>query len=202
MKVIIVRHGQTDENTKGGDASRDSEALLTYEGILQVKKLGHALKGHRITYAYSSPQKRAINTAEEILFYHSNAKIEHVDNLREQNLGKFSVLPKNVIREIHKQSGKPFADFRPEEGESYADVQKRVTTFLHNLVQKHQNEDVILIVSHGGTLGMLLLSILEKEITEENYKTYKPENSAVTIIEIFKDKPIAIHTINDVNHLN
>ncbi len=197
-----MRHGQTDENTQGGDAARDSETLLTQEGVLQAKKLGHALKEHGITHAYSSPQKRAIHTAEEILFYHSNAKIEHIDDLREQNLGKLSVLPKNVIRELHKQSGKPFADFRPEDGESYGDVQKRASTFLHSLLQKHQSEDTILIVSHGGTLGMLLLHILEKEITQENYKAHKPENTALTIVEVGVDKSINMHVFNNTDHLN
>ncbi len=202
MKVIIVRHAQTSENLKGGDAARDSEALLTEEGVLQAKKLGQHLKDHRITHAYTSPQKRAVHTAEEILAYHVDAKIDHVDDLREQNLGKLSGLPKNTIRELHKQTGLPFADFRPEEGESYGDVQKRATGFLHQLLHKHKEDDVILIVSHGGTLGVLLLHILEKEITEENYRATKSENTAFTILQVDDGKQLKVHKINSLEHLS
>lgn len=202
MKVIIVRHAQTSENVKGGDAERNSEALLTEEGILQAKKLGQYLKDHRITHAYTSPQKRAIHTAEEILAYHVDAELDHVDDLREQNLGKLSALPKNVIRQLHKQAGLPFADFRPEQGESYTDLQKRAAKFFHELLKKHKKEDVVLIVTHGGTLGMLLLYILEKEITQENYKAHKSQNTAFTILEISDDKKVTPHKINSVEHLN
>ena len=52
MKIIIVRHAKTDENAKGADASRESEALLNEEGILQAKKLGHHLKHEKISHAY------------------------------------------------------------------------------------------------------------------------------------------------------
>ncbi|MSU54366.1 MAG: histidine phosphatase family protein [Candidatus Staskawiczbacteria bacterium] len=202
MKVIIVRHAQTNENLKGGDAARDSEALLTEEGVFQAKKLGHHLKDYKITQAYTSPQKRAIDTAQEVLAYHVEAKIDHIDDLREQNLGKLSGLPKNTIREMHKQTGLPFADFRPEEGESYGDVQKRAAKFFHELLQKHKQDDTILIVTHGGTLGVLLLHILEKELTEENYKAHKSENTAFTMIEITDDKKFRPHKINSLEHLN
>jgi broad specificity phosphatase PhoE len=202
MKIIIVRHAQTSENLKGGDAARDSEALLTQEGVIQAKRLGQYLKDHGITHAYTSPQKRAIHTAEEILAYHVDAKVNHVDDLREQNLGKLSALPKNTIRELHKQTGLPFADFRPEEGESYADLQKRAARFLHQLLQKHKQDDTLLIVTHGGTLGVLLLHILEKEITEENYKAHKSENTAFTILEVMDDKKVKLHKINSLEHLN
>ena len=202
MKIIIVRHAQTSENVKGGDAARDSEALLTQEGIVQAKKLGQHLKDHRITHAYTSPQKRAIHTAQEVLVYHVDVKVDHVDSLREQNLGKLSALPKNTIRQMHKQTGLPFADFRPEEGESYSDVQKRAAGFLYELLQKHKQDDTILIVTHGGTLGVLLLHILEKELTEENYRAHKSENTAFTMIEITDDKKFRAHKINSLEHLN
>ena len=95
----------------------------------------------------------------------------------------------------------PFANFCPEEGESYLDVQKRATKFFHELLQKHKKDDVILIITHGGTLGMLLLHILEKEITEENYKAHKSGNTAFSIFEIMEDKKVKVHKINSLEHL-
>jgi broad specificity phosphatase PhoE len=57
------------------------------------------------------------------------------------------------------------------------------------------------MVSHGGTLGMLYLYLFGKQITEENYRAHKPENTALTILEIFKNKPTTVHLFNSISHL-
>ena len=57
MKVIIVRHAQTDENVGEGLANRLSEVELNEEGIKQAKKLGEYLKTHPITHSYTNPIK-------------------------------------------------------------------------------------------------------------------------------------------------
>ena len=201
MKVIITRHGETQENVKKIDIGRDSKSLLTQEGVLQARKLGDHLKGERITHAYVSPQKRAVDTAQEILNHHPKAIITPVEHLREQNLGIYESVPKHIWKEAKKNAKDPFHLFKPEKGESYAELQVRATDFFHELLKKHSADDTVLIVSHGGTLGMLLLHVLEKEITEENYKAYKPENTAVTILEISEDGKVNTIVVNSLEHL-
>src|SRR3989344_4332767 len=199
MKIIIVRHGQTTENAKTQNIGHDNEALLTEEGILQAEKLGHHLKGEKITHAYSSPQKRAVHTAEKILQHHPIAKITHVDELREQGLGAAEVLPKEVRKEMIKNSGQPWHLFKAEKGESYVELQERAKKFLHEMVKKHPN-DTVLVVSHGGTLGVLLLHILEKELNEENYRAHQPKNTEFTVVQIFDDGKRNIHKLNSREH--
>ncbi len=209
MKLIIVRHGETTENAKTQDIGHDNEALLTQEGILQAKKLGEYLRHEKISHAYTSPQKRAVHTAREILAHHPDAKVEHVDDLREQNLGVAETLPKHVWKEIKKNTKEPFHLFKAEGGESYMELQARAKKFLHNLVKKHlhpepgrRTDDTVLVVSHGGTLGVLLLHILEKELTEENYKAHQPKNTEFSVIEIVDDGTKKVHVINSREHLN
>ncbi len=200
MKVIIVRHAETSENAKQIDIGHDVDPLLTKEGIKQAEKLADFLKNEKIHFAYVSPQKRAVHTAKEVLKFHPSAKMEHIPHLKEQNLGIYESVPKHVWKEIKAKSTEPFHLFKPPKGESYVELQGRVKKFFDELFDKHQN-DTVLIVSHGGTLGMLYLHLFGKEITEENYKNHKPENAALTIIEIFKDKPHKVHKINSVEHL-
>ncbi len=201
MKIIIVRHAQTDENVKAGDAARESQVLLNAEGIKQAKKLAKHLKGHNISHAYVSPQKRAVDTAQHVLAHHPAAKMEHVEHLKEQNLGIYESLPKDEFKAARKKSSEGFAVFRPEKGESYKDVQARASAFFHSLLKKHAADDTILIVSHGGTLGVLLLDIVKKEITEENYKAHKPENTAVTMLDILPNGEVDVKVINSLEHL-
>ena len=201
MKIIIVRHAQTDENVKKVDIGYDSEALLNEEGILQAKKLGHHLKHEKISHAYVSPQKRAVRTAQEVLAHHPRAKLEHVEHLREQNLGIYESVPKHIFKEVKAKSIEPFHLFKPEKGESYADLKARAGKFFDELLKKHSGDSTILIVSHAGTVGMLLLHILEKEITEENYKAHKPENTAVTMLDISKDGKVDVLVVNSLQHL-
>jgi broad specificity phosphatase PhoE len=200
MKVIIVRHGQTDENTKSVDIGKDSNAQLNEQGKLQAKKLGHHLKKEKIHAAYTSPQKRARDTAEGILVFQDPVDIIEIPDLREQNMGIYEGAPKQVWKQAIRDSMSLFHEFKPEKGESYGELQKRAASFFDKLLEKHEN-DTVLVVSHGGTLGMLYLHILGKEPTQENYSAHKPENTAVTIVEIFKDKPLKVHKLNSLEHL-
>src|SRR5438045_9688693 len=90
-----------------------------------------------------------------------------VPDLREKNLGIYETVTKEEWKAARKNSGQPFHLFTPEKGESYQDVQNRAGKFLRGLLDTHNEDDTILMVSHGGTTGVLLLDILEKEITEE-----------------------------------
>lgn len=201
MKIIIVRHAQTDDNIGGNLAARTSDALLNEEGVKQAQRLGEHLKGEKISHAYVSPQRRAVHTAEHILAHHAAALFQHVEELKEQNMGVLDGLPKAEVKEIRKNAKEPWHLFTAELGESYAQLQWRVASFFQGLAQKHSHEDTVLLVSHGGTLGVLLLHILEKELTEENYRAHQPKNTEFTVVEIIDEKP-RVHVLNSSEHLN
>lgn len=200
MKVIIVRHGQTDENIGGGQAVRTSEVLLNAEGFEQAKKLGQHLRDYAITHAYSSPSARAVQTAQEILAHHVPVVLVEVEHLREQHLGIFERAPKNAWKEARAAMQEAWHLARPEKGESYHDVYERITTFFKDLFKKHGPEDNILLVSHGGPLGVLNLHLLEKELNEENYRAHQPKNTEFTIVEVANNKP-TVHILNSKEHL-
>ena len=201
MKVIIVRHGQTTENAKTQDVGHNSEALLTSEGVMQAQKLGRLLKSENILHAYSSPQQRAIHTAQEILAHHPKVILTHEPNLKEQSLGIYEDAPKHVWKQVRTESKDPYHLFKPEGGESYAQVQARAAGFFKDLAKKHPN-DTVLVVSHGVTTSLLLMHLFGKEINEENYKAYKPENTAFTVVEISDKGEVRPQKVNSLEHLN
>jgi len=200
MKIIIARHGQTNENAEGINSGQESEILLNEEGKNQAKKLADFLKKEKITFAYVSPQKRAVETAEEVLKHHPEAKAVSSHYLKEQYLGVLEG-KKEEWKNLKKNSKDPFHLIKPEGGESYHEVQKRAKDFFSGIVANHKN-DTVLIVSHAGTIGMMLLDILRKPITKENYDLYRPENTAFTVLEFSDDNSLQIKYLNDVRHLS
>ena len=63
--IYVVRHGQTDLNRERKIQGRMGLPLNEY-GIEQAKVLRDALKNINFDYVFSSPQERAIQTAEII----------------------------------------------------------------------------------------------------------------------------------------
>ena len=61
--IYVIRHGQTDLNKEGRLQGRLGLPLNEY-GIKQAECLEGKLKGIKFDYVFSSPQERAIQTAE------------------------------------------------------------------------------------------------------------------------------------------
>jgi len=88
MKLIITRHGETEDN-KAGIIQGHLPGKLTDVGINQAKKIALRLKDEKINYIYSSDLARASDTTKEILKYHPDAPVKFVKNLREKFLGSW-----------------------------------------------------------------------------------------------------------------
>lgn len=80
MKVLLARHGNTEENNTGVHQSPDTP--LSKEGILQSMALAKKLNGAAIDLIISSPYSRARQTAE-IISKELKKPIEYGDSLAE-----------------------------------------------------------------------------------------------------------------------
>lgn len=173
MKIIIVRHAETDKNINGNLAQRESDILLNENGKYQAQKLGEFLKTEKISHVYTSPLQRAVDTSKYISQHHPQAM--------------FAVAPELIEQD--------------KKAESYPQLQQRAKAFFSNLVEKHGDDDTVLVVSHGGTLGVLMVDILGKELTEENYRAHQPKNAEFTVIEVSRPTDLQIHKLNSREHL-
>lgn len=88
MRLIFVRHGQTDTNLreKAGQAIVEDDAPLNEEGLKQAKEVALKLKDEKADVIFVSPYKRAMETAAEIAKYHDVPVIK-IDDLRERKAG-------------------------------------------------------------------------------------------------------------------
>ena len=194
MKLIIVRHGRTEEN-EAGILQGQLPGKLTKEGIEQAKKLALRLKTEKIDHIYSSDLARAADTAKEIARHHPKIPLDLVAGLRERNLGILTGRKKDEVGWI---SSKP----RPtiEGGESLKELFDRAERFLHKTLSKHPN-DTILFVGHNSINKAIMTAVMGK--TWEDIRTIETQkNTSVSIFEIDENRNHKIHLMGCVKHLD
>jgi len=196
MKLIITRHGETEEN-KSEILQGHLPGKLTKLGIEQAKKLALRLKDEDIEVIYSSDLARAADTTKEISRYHKGVPIHYVKELREKDLGNFT--------------GKKWSDVNSfddlinnDDGSNGVETRKKFELRVRNLfdsVFKKYPKSTVLFVAHEGTNKVLMRSII-KESNLPNRKLEVQHNTAVNIFEINEDKNHKIHVINCKKHLD
>ncbi|MFD0679427.1 MULTISPECIES: histidine phosphatase family protein [unclassified Paenibacillus] len=145
--IYVVRHGQTDLNREGKLQGRMGFPLNDI-GIEQAKLLRDRLNSVDFDYVYTSPQERAIQTAEIA----TGMKAIIDERLNVFDLGEADLLKKGEV----KMNG-VVPDSRFYQGvEDVPNFIKRVFSFMHELKAKHADNEVnILISGHRCTTGCI-----------------------------------------------
>ena len=180
-QYYILRHGQTIHQTEKKKMMYPrpgkKPVLLTKEGEEQIKKAAKELKNKKIDLIYASDIFRARQTAK-IVAKELNVKIIFDKKLRDINLGIYHGGKKEKFYQDFPKSLESFYDRKPEEGENWGEVRKRMISCLIDIDKKYQNK-TILIISHGDPLWLLEGTmeglndekLLEKKIKEVYVKT-------------------------------
>ena len=199
MKLIIIRHGQTEENLNAIVAGQ-THGTLTQLGVEQAKKLAERLQNHQINSAYSSDLKRTFNTATEILKYHPHIQLITDIDLRERSTGIFDGGLGKEYGKFLDTHNDTVGDVRPPKGESLQDLQKRTRNFLEKIIQKHEPDETVLICTHGGWIRAIIADLLQANI-RDTFRTLGLNNTSVTVIEIGEDNKKKLRLINCTKHL-
>jgi len=149
LELVLARHGQSFGNL---DRSLGSHTDLTDLGVQQATRLGDWLagEGYRFTAIYSSPLRRARQTAE-IVNEHFGLEIEFDPDLRETEVPYLDVLPQRD----GPLGGEPAPTFAAE----YEQMHERVARATARILAENP-EGQVLVVAHAGTLGTMLRIIL------------------------------------------
>ena len=198
-KVIFVRHGETSWNYSKRYQGH-SDILLNDKGLQQAQLVAQRLAGETISAIYSSDLKRAVQTADLIAGHHSLCPIL-VPELREVNFGLWEGLTYEEIMSTWPDGlsaiyAKPGCAPIPG-GESFNDVQRRTMLGLSKCIARHQEETIVL-VSHGGTMRVLLCDALGLDI--EKMWSLRQDSTAINIVEYYEMTQV-VSLVNDTCHL-
>lgn len=192
MKIIIVRHGETEENA-ADIIQGQSHGTLSKKGIKQAKKVGERLKDEKINVIYTSDLKRAVDTAKEIHKHHKEIPLIKRKEIREMDYGKLQDKQKDEINYYYHKENDPNY-FKKNNVESFESVYNRVNTFLQEIIKKHKDENV-LIVSHAITIKAIMLVLNNNN--DEIEEIPKKKNAGVSVFENGK-----FTEINSTKHLD
>lgn len=189
MKLILTRHGETEENIKG-IIQGHMPGKLSENGIQQAKKLAERLKNEKIDAIYSSDLKRAVDTAKEIAKYHPNTSLILTEKLRERNHGSLTGKNKSDI---------DWDNYVPD-GETPENMYKRINEILDTAFLKYK-KGVVVFVAHGAISRMIINCIMNHPINDwDSIKGLK--NTSISIFEIKQDKKHKVQLLNCTKHLN
>ena len=183
MKLIIVRHGQTEENRRG-IVQGQKRGHLSELGKEQVLNVALELSKVNLDAIYSSDLKRCVDTVIPIAKYHKNTDVIYSKQLEEIKIGGFGLVPLWFPPQL-ANSALNIAirlNFKSPGGESWKSLKNRERIFLNDLYSTHQNETV-LIVSHGISIRAMLVLLSSKSIAKKLIKKEVP-NCSINYLEM------------------
>lgn len=172
MEIYIVRHGQTVWNIEKRLQGR-SDIALTQKGIDLAVETGENLKDTGFDIIYSSPLKRALQTAEAIRGSR-DIEIRIDDRLKELSFGDYEG---HIQDELNQMPGCTFKYFfdRPElyvpgpHGETLEELCSRASSFMHEVIEPLATDnraERVMIVAHGAMNKALMTHIKKHEIKD------------------------------------
>lgn len=160
LRITLVRHGETFQNLGHVVQGQDpTYGRLTKAGIRQAQLLGEALAEQSYDIAYCSPLERAVLTMSLMLVPRPGDRtlpLVFPWDLQEIHQGMLHGRPHTEWKAA--MDGQDPMTFASPGGESWIDVQNRVTHYLqeHILTTMHRK---VLIVAHGGVNRGLVASL-------------------------------------------
>ena len=173
VRFLFVRHGHTAYN---------EEHLLQGQRDIPLSPLGRedalktklALKDEKIDEIYTSPLKRAKETAE-IINEDRKVPLYVADDIIEMNYGDLEGLSTRDVG-LGVRRGLFFSHY--PHGENYFEVALRVYPFLKKLEEKYKDEDkTILLVAHMGVYRVIRSYFVD--MTNDEFATCRVENCQI-----------------------
>ena len=175
MKIFLIRHGESMQNTKENYSIGlpDHKVYLTEQGKEEARLAGEFLKKYIVdnkinisnSVMWVSPYTRTRETASIINEQLSIKKVKEDITLIEQQYGLFSDKEIAKIREMYPDQFAFYDNYYQNDGKFYAklpqgespfDVALRTKQFIDTIYRDKEN--VLFVVSHGTTIKTIVMN--------------------------------------------
>lgn len=161
-RLYLVRHGENRANLTKELSHREVDYSLTEKGILQARQTAEVFRTLPLEAIYSSPLKRARETAE-IIGAARGLPVTVLEDLREVNVGDLEGQP--VTAELwaqHNRIIEGWMDGKREVsfpgGEDYWTLRDRMLRAVAQILEAHP-EGASLAIGHGGIFSFTLADV-------------------------------------------
>lgn len=197
----LVRHGETEWNAQNRFCGR-SDVPLSDTGRQQARRLGERLKAVPLEALYSSPLKRALETAR-LISELTGLEPEVDERLIEINYGQWEGKTLEEMQEddptlFRAWSADP-GQVAPPGGETGVAAQQRVAPFFDALAKKHRNGQVA-VVFHRTVCRLVICHFLGMSPSDYR-RRLTLDNAALSIVRPREDGWQLV-AFNDTAHLS
>ena len=192
----LLRHG--DKEFMPGNPP------LSSQGTKQAEATAKYLQNKNITAIFTSKLKRAQDTAQ-IISQVLNLPMYVDERLKERmNWGDKEGQSFEEFNVEWRKTDKD-RNYKPTPGNSSFETGNNLKLFLDEISKKYNNQ-TILVITHGGTIGDFLRNVFKEEDLpfavnkETNVRYMEILECSITVVEEENSKYI-LKTINSLNHL-
>lgn len=199
MRLILVRHGQTEWNA-GGRYQGQSNVALSDIGRKQARFLAERFPVRQLDAIYTSDLDRAKETAE-CVGKRLGLTVCPEKAFRELSFGDWEGLTyQEISSRWPEEAEKLFT--APDElviphGETFRDLQKRALDKIYSLYEKHIDQTVA-VFAHGAINKTILAGLMH--IPLHYLWSLRQDNTAVNILRL-DDGYVMVELINSTSHL-
>ncbi len=159
IHLYLVRHGENPANLTKQFSCQKIDYSLTEKGRLQARQTAQFFSNKHIDAIYSSPLKRA-NESAAIIAQMLSLPVIILEEFREVNVGLFEDLPASLKNwELHNEILSGWINGHPQRffpgGENFLILKQRMFTGLEKALAGRIDQKII-IVGHGGLFTLTL----------------------------------------------
>jgi broad specificity phosphatase PhoE len=199
QRIYLLRHGETEWNRFNLFRGR-SDIELSERGRAQASAAAALLSEREISSIYSSPVKRAVETAEIVSQAIGKAFVE-ARELSDPDCGLWAGRNLDEARRSHphefalmKESP---SQFRFPEGESVAEVAERISRFILRDLWDGEGGN-LLLVTHNFIFQVFTMVVLGRSL--DNLFCVEMDNGAISEF-VRKGDRVVLRKLNENNHL-
>jgi 2,3-bisphosphoglycerate-dependent phosphoglycerate mutase len=192
VRLILVRHA-LPRRSRGGDGA-DPE--LTALGHRQAGRVAEALARVELDAVYTSPQRRARQTAAPLLEARGLAA-EVVPGLAEYDAGDRAYVPVHLMAEADPAAWRRMREQRLPAHVDVPAFTGRVTAALGGIASAHPGTATVACFAHAGTINVYLAELLGLA----RPLTFPLDYAGITRVAVSRDGRRSVRTVNEVGHV-
>ncbi|MFP1153901.1 histidine phosphatase family protein [Mycobacterium sherrisii] len=192
MQVLLVRHALPLRSEHGQGSDPD----LSEEGIAQIARLPQALARFPIARVVSSPQRRAIQTAEPVAAAR-NLAVEVDERFAEYDRDLPVYIPVEQIRAENPKEWQRLAQGHLPSAVDEDAFRAQVIAGIADLVASSEPQDTVAVFSHGGVINVVLHHILGTQ----RLLSFPVDYASVTRLLYSRTGSATVAGVNGVEHV-
>jgi broad specificity phosphatase PhoE len=203
LRLLLIRHAESIANSEARIQGQ-FDSPLSEQGRRQAHSLARRLQQEKwpVAAIYASDLSRAAETAR-IIGSQLGLPVSLDPRLREYDAGVLNGLTWAEVEARHPalwqefQRGGKWVPVPGEEGNEA--FRARLVAALDEIRTRHEGSGTVIMVSHGASLGMILLHLLGLE--RKLSSPFAFGNASLSIVEFRARGPVILR-LNDTCHLD